>query len=345
MRFKSLTYISFLLIAITVGTPCTFAQHKVTLHKDVIWATPKGFPLTADIYVPDNNAQNMPTLIIYHGGGWLLNTKEIMSDLAHYIAANANIVVVNSNYRTLASLDNTTTANEIVEDAMGAVLWVKDNIQQYNGDPKQIAVTGDSAGGHLAAMVTLAGRQLESDGFAGNTLGFTPSYLPANKTAEQIADEDGVKVQAAILNYAAFDLYASAKNGFESASNPFWKWTNAAPRGLFGAKINVEDNANYYQATSPNHYIVTHNTYAFPPQFVLVGSNDTLTTPQSAQHYVDTLKKAGQPVTFKIINDRTHGFLDSGCPAYSSGCFSELAFPAVTDMIHFLNETFAQAQN
>ncbi|WP_416308338.1 alpha/beta hydrolase [Neptunicella sp. SCSIO 80796] len=345
MRIKSLSYIVTALAFLAIWAPSVCAAHKVKQFKNITWAKPKGFALTADIYVPDNGNHNMPTLIVYHGGGWLLNTKEIMSDLAHYIAANANIVVVNSNYRTLASLDNTTTANEIVEDAMGAVLWVKHNIQQYDGDPARVAVTGDSAGGHLAAMVTLAGRQLESDGFSGNTLGFTPSYLPAGKTAEQIAKQDGMAVQAAILSYAGFDLYASAKNGFESAGNPFWKWANATPRGLFGAKINVADNPDYYQAVSPNQYIVEQNTYPLPPQFVLVGSEDTLTTPQSAQNYVDTLKKAGQPVTFKIIEGRTHGFLDSGCPTYSSGCFSELAFPAVTDMIDFLNKELAPAAN
>ncbi|MCF2946649.1 alpha/beta hydrolase [Paraglaciecola aquimarina] len=317
-----------------------FAAHQVNSFLDIEWAQPKGFKLTTDIYVPDTGYKKMPVLIIYHGGGWLLNTKEIMTDLSRHIAGNANIVVVNMNYRTLASVNNTTTPNEIINDAMGAVLWVKDNIKKYNGDPTRVAVTGDSAGGQIAAMVTLAWRNLQNDSFNAEKLGFTPSYLPTGKTSEQVAAEDGLAVQATILSYAAFDMHGVAKSGFEKNSNPFWKWANASARGMFGDNINVEDNPEYYHAVSPLHYIVEHKNYVLPPQFVLVGRNDTMTTPESAENYVNLLKQAGQTVKFKIYENRTHGFLDSGCPPYSSGCFAELAVPIVNDMITFLNDVF-----
>ena len=320
------------------------AEHAVKTFNDIEWAKPKGFALTTDIYVPDTPQEAMPVLIIYHGGGWLLNSKSIMDDLAMYIARHADYVVVNMNYRVLADINNTTTANEIVEDAMGAVLWVKDNIAQFKGDAQKIAVTGDSAGGHLAAMVTLAGNKLESDGFAGSSLGFTPSYLPPGKSAEQVAAENGLAVQATILSYAAFDLHAAAKNGFESANNPFWQWANASARGLFGNSISVDKNPDYYHAVSPVQYIVKHDVRALGPQFVLVGSNDTMTPPATSEAYVKQLKEAGQPAKLKIYPNRTHGFLDSGCPPYSSGCFSELATPTVKDMIAFLDEVFAKPQ-
>ncbi|MDN4502391.1 alpha/beta hydrolase [Alteromonadaceae bacterium BrNp21-10] len=328
-----------LVILLCMYIQSAWAGHAVKPFLDIEWAQAKNFKLTTDIYVPDTKQEQMPVLIIYHGGGWLLNTKEIMNDLAQYIAANSNTVVVNMNYRTFADVGNTTTANEIVDDAMGAVLWVKDNIKQYHGDPTRVAVTGDSAGGHLAAMVTLAGRNLKTAGFNGKTLGFKPSYLPKGKTAEQVAAEDGLSVQASILSYAAFDLHQSAKNGFEAATNPFWKWANASARGMFGDTINVNDNPDFYHAVSPLQYIVDHDIYAFAPQFVLVGRNDNLTTPESAKNYVNLLKNAGQNVNFKIYDNRTHGFLDSGCPPYSSGCFSELAVPVVKNMIDFLHNT------
>jgi acetyl esterase len=331
---------SFLLL-LSLFAQSVYAEHEISAFKDIEWAKPQGFALTSDIYVPDNSAHKMPVLIIYHGGGWLLNSKSIMDDLAQYIAKHAQIVVVNVNYRVLADVDNTTTANQIIEDAMGAVLWVKDNIAQYQGDPQKIAVTGDSAGGHLAAMVTLAGQQLDSDGFAGSSLGFTPSYLPKGKNAEQVAAQNGLAVQATILSYAGFDLYAAAKNGFETANNPFWKWANATPRGMFGPNINLAKNADFYHAVSPQHYIVNQDVRALGPQFVLVGSDDPMTPPASSANYVKQLKDAGQPATLKIYPNRTHGFLDSGCPPYSSGCFSELAIPTVKDMIDFLNEVFA----
>ncbi len=314
------------------------ADLPVTLHQDIQWAAPKNFPLTLDIYTPQTQKKSYPVLVIFHGGGWLLNSKSIMSDMAQYMAANGEMVVVNANYRLLADINNTTTANELVEDAMGAILWVKANIKKYQGNPKRVAVTGDSAGGHLASMVVLAGRRLESDGFAGSTIGFKPTYLPKKLTAEKMAKKDGLKVQAVILSYAAFDLQKAAKNGFETANNPFWKYANASPRGLFGKDFNVETRPDFYRAVSPIYCVPDAKDYKLPPQFVLVGSKDPMTTPEVAQSYVDELKQFNQKVEFKIYEGRGHGFLDSGCPEYLTGCFEDRAPPVLDDMIAFLRK-------
>ena len=316
------------------------AEHPVAVHKDIQWAEAKGFKLTADIYTPDIKKKNLPVLVVYHGGGWLLNSKSIMSDMSNYVASNSNVVVVNVNYRLLVDNNNTTTLNEMVEDALGAVLWVKDNIKQYGGDPKKIAVTGDSAGGQLAAMVILAGNKLESDGFAGSTLGFKPTYLPANKTAEQVAKVDGARVQAGVLSYAAYDLFSVGKGNFEAPDNKFWEWAKATPRGIFGAGINVETNPEFYKAVSPLYSVPNSKERKLPPQFIYVGSNDGLTTPEVASRFVDLLKQAGQPVEFKIYEGKGHGFLDSGCNDYNKGCFKDLAVPVLDDVIVFLNKTF-----
>jgi len=316
------------------------AEHAVVVHKDIQWAEAKGFKLTTDIYVPEQKKKNLPVLIIFHGGGWLLNSKSIMSDMANYMAANADLIVVNMNYRLLGDNNNTTTLNEMVEDALGSVLWVKDNIKQYGGNPQKIAVTGDSAGGQLAAMVMLAGRKLESDGFAGEGLGFKPTYLPANKTAEQVAKKDGARVQAGVLSYAAYDLLAAGKGSFEAPNNKFWEWAKAKPRGIFGADISAENHPNFYKAVSPIYSVPDSKKHKLPPQFVYVGSKDGLTPPDVATRYVDLLKQAGQPVEFKIYEGKGHGFLDSGCNEYNHGCFKELATPALDDVIVFLNKTF-----
>jgi len=311
----------------------------VQVHEDIVWANPKGFELTLDIYEPQTGKPSYPVLIIFHGGGWLLNSKAIMSDMARYMATHGDLLVVNTNYRLLADLNNTTTANELVEDAMGAVLWVKDHIGEYHGDPRRVAVTGDSAGGHLASMVMLAGRQLESDGFSGDSLGFTPSYLPAGLSPEMVAEQDGLKLQAVVLSYTAFDLLKAAKNGFETANNPFWKYANSSPRGLFGDDASAETRPDFYRAVSPAYYVIDSEVYPLPPQLVLVGSLDPVTTPEIATRYVEQLKQAGQPVEFRVYEGKGHGFLDSGCPEYLTGCFEERAIPVLNDMIAFLQAT------
>lgn len=332
--------LSFIFLLTAFASAIASANHDIKHVRDILWASPKGFDLTLDIVVPQTATKAKPALVIFHGGGWLINNKSIMSDLTDAIARQSDVITVNVNYRLLPDVDNTTKANEIIEDVMGAVLWVRDNIQQYGGDPNKIAVTGDSAGGHLAAMVMLAGRNLDSDGFDKKPLGFTPTYLPKDMTAEQVAAQDGLKVQAAILSYAAFSLYDTAKGGFESANNPFWNWANAKARGMFGADINVEDNPEYYQAASVQQYLVDAKTYTLPPQFVLVGDQDQLTTPESARQYVEQLKSLGQSARLTIYPNRGHGFLDSGCNEYTNGCFKELAEATVKDMVAFLNEVF-----
>ncbi len=317
-----------------------FADHGIKHIKDVVWANPKGFNLTLDIAIPETKTKAKPVLVIFHGGGFLLNNKSIMTDLADSIASRADVITVNANYRLLSDVGNTTTINEIIEDGMGAVLWVKDNIKQYGGDPTKIAVTGDSAGGHLAAMLVVAGRNLDSDGFAQKPLGFTPTYLPKGLTAEQVANKDGLKIQAAILSYAGFNLLGMANNGFESEGNPFWKWANAKPRGFFGDKINIKNNPEYYLALSPDQYLVNVKEYAFVPQFIHVGELDALTKPEFAKKYVEQLTSLGQSVNFKIYPEKSHGFLDSGCNDYNQGCFKDLSKPAVDDMVIFLNKVF-----
>ncbi|HEY9117208.1 MAG TPA: alpha/beta hydrolase, partial [Roseivirga sp.] len=124
-------------------------KHEFELKKDIVFASPEGYDLTLDVYTPGTGKSSYPVLVIFHGGGWLMNTKAIMDEMSAYVASNAEYVVVNVNYRLLSAQNNTVTMNEIVEDVFGAVLWVKDNISSYKGNPKEVAVTGDSAGGHL----------------------------------------------------------------------------------------------------------------------------------------------------------------------------------------------------
>lgn len=330
--------IFFIFSVILVLVPAAQA-HEFTVHKNIVWASPKDVRLTADIYVPKTGKAKYPVLVIYHGGGWLINNNSIMNSMSEYIASHGEFIVANMNYRLLPDNKNTTNMNEIVEDALGGVLWVKDNIATYGGDPKRVAVTGDSAGGHLASMVLLNSKNLESDGFAGTTLGFNPSYLPKGKTAEQVAKVDGLKVQAAVISYGAFDLYGAAQNNFEKPSNMFWSFAKADARGIFGNAINVTDNANYYKAVSPIYNIPQASAYKLPPQFIHVGSKDNTTPPTAVKNYVEQLEKAGQAVEFKLYEGKNHAFLDTGCNEFLKMCFDKDAPDALNDMLHFLEKT------
>jgi len=310
---------------------------EIKIHKAVEFAKPDNFPLTLDIYVPQTGKKNYPVLVIYHGGGWLINNNSIMNDLSTAMASKGEFVVANVNYRLLVDQNNTVKMNQIVEDVFGGLLWVKDHIANYQGDPARIAVTGDSAGAHLAAMIVTRGRQLETDGFSGDTLGFNPVYLPKGKSAEQVAREDGLKVQAAIISYGVFDIEARAHSDFETEKNNFWKLANATPRGLFGNDVNVTTHAEFYRAVSPLFAIPKASDYVLPPQFVHVGSADKGTPPAMAEDYVNRLKAAGQRVEYKVYPNKNHAYLDNGCN-WAGSCFGRDALWPVEDMIAFLNK-------
>lgn len=326
----------FILCTLILGFAANAAEVKI--HKAIEFAKPDNFPLTLDIYVPQTGKKSYPVLVIYHGGGWLLNNNSIMNDLANKIARDGDMVVANMNYRLLVDQNNTVSMNQIIEDVFGGLLWVKDHIAEYQGDPKRVAITGDSAGGHLTTMILMRGRQLESDGFAGASLGFKPSYLPVGKTAEQVAKEDGLKVQAAVVSYGAFDLYKAAQGDFETPKNMFWKFANAEARGLFGNKITTKNNADYYKAVSPIYWVPTSSEYPLPPQFVHVGSLDKTTPPEAAQAYVDLLKAGKQPVEYKVYPGKNHAYLDNGCN-WANSCFDKDAVEPVNDIIAFLRKT------
>ena len=316
--------------------------NNYVLAKDVVWSSPKGMDLTLDIYTPKSSRSTNPVLIIFHGGGWLINDNSIMDQMSQYLATNTEYVICNVNYRLLSDLDNTVTLDEIVEDAFGAVLWIKDNIENYKGDKTKIAVTGDSAGAHLSAMIVNSGMALSSNNEYEENLKFSPTWLPRNKTAEQVAEENGLAVQAAILSYGAFNIYKGSLDGFETFKNPFWLISGSKARGVFGNQYNAEINQNMYQAVSPIYNIPKQVARVLPPQYFIVGSEDSVTSPASVKKYIKELDSRGQKTTYWEYKERNHAFLDSGSNFFLGSNFNEDAPQAIDRIIGFLDSVFKE---
>jgi acetyl esterase len=313
---------------------------KYSLGKDVLWASPGGFDLTMDIYTPKSGQATYPVVVMFHGGGWLINDKSIMDQAAAYLATNSNYVVCNVNYRLLTDNENTVTLNEIVDDAFGAVLWVKSNIGDYQGDNTRVAVTGDSVGALLAAMVVNMGNQLSSEAFSEASPRFTPSYLPVSKTAEQVSAENGLGVQAAVLSFGMFDLSQSGIDGFESVINPLWLASGSIARGLFGDDFNVVEHPSMYQALSPQRNIPQASERRLPPQLLTAGSEDPVVTPASVQSYEKMLRSAGHSTRYWEHEGKSHAFLDSGSNMVLGSSFEADAPRALNVMIEFLDGVF-----
>lgn len=329
------------LLAVLSAIP-TAQANDFSLYRNIVWSSPKGFDLTLDIRTPIQKTESAhPVLIIFHGGGWVVNRKEIMDDLAEFFTQQASLVTVNVNYRLLGDLNNTTTLNEIVEDAMGSVLWVKQNIEKYGGDPRKIVITGDSAGGHLASMVMLHAKRLRPSDHSTEKFGFTPTYLMLGQTTESAIASDSLGVQGVILSYPALDIETMAAAGtLETPGSIIWQMAGLPARGLFGTDVTYKKNAKIYQLHSPLQWVKNNVYHQLPPQLVMVGELDPLTPPKTATEYVNTLRQYGNRIDYAVYKDRTHGYLDSGCNAYSNLCFSDISYPALNEMVNFINNLF-----
>lgn len=106
------------------------------------------------IYHPVGMTSPLPVLVYYHGGGWVIGSRDTHDSLCRLIANSGPFVVVSVDYR----MGPEHPFPAAVQDSISALDWTVNNIADYNGIPDKIAVGGDSAGGNLSAVVSLIAR-------------------------------------------------------------------------------------------------------------------------------------------------------------------------------------------
>ncbi len=104
------------------------------------------------IYRP--TARPVPTVVFFHGGGWVGGDLETHDRQCRSMSIEIGVVVVSVDYRRPPEAPFPAA----FEDAMLATRWVFENAASLGGDAARIGVAGDSAGGNLAAAVALASR-------------------------------------------------------------------------------------------------------------------------------------------------------------------------------------------
>jgi acetyl esterase/lipase len=112
---------------------------------NIIYLTANNWDAKLDVYQSRDAATPSPTLIYFHGGGWVAGTKEA-SSLTFLPFLDMGWNVVNVEYR----LAKVSLAPAAVQDALCALRWVHRNGKQYNVDTNRLVLMGNSAGGHLA---------------------------------------------------------------------------------------------------------------------------------------------------------------------------------------------------
>lgn len=131
-----------------IGVPVSKVD---TLGKDI---DVQGAKIHLRVYTPKNTKGPFPIIVYYHGGGFVIADLDVYNASALALSEQVGAVVVSVAYR-LAPENKFPTAHN---DAFAAYEWVVKNAVSLNGDPAKIAVVGESAGGNLAANVSITAR-------------------------------------------------------------------------------------------------------------------------------------------------------------------------------------------
>ena len=114
----------------------------------------EGGEIVVTLITPKGLSGTSGCLIYYHGGGWVIGTRETVAPACHALASRGGCKVANVEYRLAPEYKFPTPFN----DCYAVFTWLVANAAKYGIDPNKIAVGGDSAGGNLAAAVALRAR-------------------------------------------------------------------------------------------------------------------------------------------------------------------------------------------
>lgn len=146
-----------------------------------------------DIYKPIGKT-NAPVIVWFHGGGLTGGKKSIPKELLDY-----GYLIVSIEYR----LSPKVKAPAYIEDAAAGTAWVFKHIEKYNGNTKQIFLSGHSAGGYLDLMIGLDNKWLAKHNIRTDQIAGLLPLSPQVITHYTIRDENGIsKYQPLIESYA-----------------------------------------------------------------------------------------------------------------------------------------------
>lgn len=240
-------------------------------HPGLVYARYGQREMQLDLWKPKAASQPLPAIVCIHGGGWYKGERSNMANLAQALAAKG-FVAATISYR----LSGEAKFPAAIQDCKAAVRFLRANASKFGINANAIGVTGLSAGGHLAALLTTSGGVKELEGDGGH------------------ADQSSA-VQAGIAMGAQSDL-ESARIGELSSKpdDPFYRTF----LGDSQAKV-----PQTYALASPRH----HLDKADPPLLFMTGELDDPST--HANDARADLAKLTIPTGLEIIPQAPHAFL------------------------------------
>jgi acetyl esterase/lipase len=140
-----------------------------------------GWEIPLTVLTPTDSEPDAPCVYWLHGGGMILGDRFSQIDIPLEWAESLGAVVVTADYRLAPEVTGTTP----VDDAYQGLLWVAEHAAELGIDPNRIVVAGISAGGGLAAGVTLMARDLSGPSIAAQLL-VCPMLDHRNNTASSL---------------------------------------------------------------------------------------------------------------------------------------------------------------
>ena len=241
-----------------------------------------------------------PVVIFYTGGAWLIGYKMWGALLARALTA-CNIIVVMPDYRNYPWA----VVSDAVKDVEMSLQWTRSHVAEYGGDPDNIVVVGQSAGGHLATTALLRLAVQESLQEAGLQQQQNDESAEAlSNQEEKSQDEESV----------AAPLRATNFRGLISLSSPYCLTTmqqtfvkhgldKALVDRIFGGERDAYDPLKIVQECISNDTALADY---LPPMRIYHGSRDKTVPPDGSVDFVRELERAAVPVQFHMYEGWSH---------------------------------------
>ena len=136
-------------------------KHKfqgIVSTKDVVYDEEYPEICALDLYRHENKIGfKLPTIINFHGGGYMAGGKEYRSGIASYLVDKLDVCVINVNYHKCENCK----FPQFSRDSMKALAWIKDHAGECNVDLDNLYIMGDSAGAQIAAHAVTISQNAE----------------------------------------------------------------------------------------------------------------------------------------------------------------------------------------